>query len=98
MEVIARAYEWYLKMGPGRALKRTRAEDQQSFWGDSEDDGVYLTITLTSGNQLKGRGWPYIQQCVRAILGEREKLAKASFQNDGSLLVKPRTVAKRTNS
>ena len=75
-------------MGPGRALKRTRAGDQLNFWEDSEDDGVYLTITLASGNPLKGRGWPYIQQCVRAILGEREKLAKASFQNDGSLLVK----------
>ena len=32
-------------------------------------------------------GWPYVQQCVRGILGD-QKVQKARFQNDGSLLVK----------
>ena len=75
-------------MGPNRALKRVRGASSMNFWEPEEDNGVYLSIKLTSGKSLKNRGWPYIQQCVRAILGQNEKLAKANFQRDGSLLVK----------
>ena len=75
-------------MGPSRASKRVRAEDQMSFWDDEEEEGVFLNIKLKSGRHLKSRGWPYIQQCVRGIVGDRDKLEKASFQKDGSVLVK----------
>ena len=75
-------------MAPSRAFKRVRADEQLSFWGSEADDGVFLTIKLKSGKPLKGYGWPWVQQCVRGIIGGREKLAKANFQKDGSLLVK----------
>ena len=70
-------------------MKRTRADDRiENFWDDNRaDSGTYLIVKLHHGKTLKGRGWPYIQQCVRGILGE-QKLQKASFQSDGSLLVK----------
>ena len=76
-------------MGPSRAIKRTRPEDRiENFWdGDQNDTGTYLTIKLKSGKTLKGRGWPFVQQCVSGVPGG-EKVQKASFQNDGSLLVK----------
>ena len=78
-------------MAPSRAVKRIRAEDQCSFW-ENDDDGVYLVIKLKSGKSLKSRGWPWVQHSVRGILGDRDKLSKASFQNDGSLLVKTKSV------
>ena len=70
-------------------MKRTRADDRiEYFWDENRTDGgMYLTIKLRHGKTLKGRGWPYIQQCIRGILGD-QKLQKASFQSDGSLLVK----------
>ena len=74
--------------GP-RALKRTRV-DEMSFWGDADEgtQGVYLQLKLTSGKSVKERGWPWVQTCVRGILGRQEKVAKANFMADGSLLVK----------
>ena len=76
-------------MASSRAIKRTRADDRiENFWDMNQSDtGTYLTVKLRHGKTLKGRGWPYIQQCVRGILGD-QKLQKASFQGDGSLLVK----------
>ena len=76
-------------MASSRAIKRTRADDRvENFWDMNQSDtGTYLTVKLRHGKTLKGRGWPYIQQCVRGILGD-QKLQKASFQSDGSLLVK----------
>ena len=76
-------------MASSRAFKRTRADERvENFWDMNQSDtGTYLTVKLRNGKPLKGRGWPYIQQCVRGILGD-QKLQKASFQGDGSLLVK----------
>lgn len=76
-------------MASSRAMKRTRADVRvENFWdSDQTDTGTYLHIRLTSGKTLKGRGWPYVQQCVRGILGD-QKVQKANFQSDGSLLVK----------
>ena len=76
-------------MSSSRAMKRTRTDVRvENFWdGDQTDTGTYLNIRLNEGKPLKGRGWPYVQQCVRGILGD-QKVQKASFQNDGSLLVK----------
>ena len=76
-------------MAPSRAMKRTRADDRiQNFWDDDQSDtGTYLLVRLRSGQTLKSRGWPYVQQCIRGILGA-QKVQKASFQSDGSLLLK----------
>ena len=76
-------------MASSRAMKRTRADARvENFWdSDPSDTGTYLHIRLTSGKALKGRGWPYVQQCIRGILGD-QKVQKANFQSDGSLLVK----------
>lgn len=76
-------------MALSRAMKRTRADDRiQNFWDtDQTDTGTYLLVRLRSGRTLKSRGWPYVQQCIRGILGT-QKVQKASFQSDGSLLLK----------
>ena len=70
-------------------MKRPRADDRiENFWDDNRaDSGTYLTVKLRHGKTLRGRGWPYIQQYIQGILGD-QKLQKASFQSDGSLLVK----------
>lgn len=60
----------------------------ENFWSDGEDNGTYLTVKLMSGKSLKEKGWPWIQQCIRGILGGNDKVAKASFLSDGRLLVK----------
>ena len=51
---------------------------------------TYLTVQLTSGKGQKEKGRPWIQQCIRGIIGGRDKAAKASFLSDGRLLVKTR--------
>ena len=86
-------------MRPTKATKRGRGDDiSESFWGDDSDSesGSYLRVVLKSGQPLKGRGWPWVQACVRGILGGQDKVAKANFQHDGSLLLKTKT-AKQTS-
>ena len=57
-------------MGPNRAMKRIRAgEVTESFWENTDKDGVYLTIKLKFGRSVKSRGWPWVQACIRGILG-----------------------------
>ena len=76
-------------MGPSRANKRVRGDDTaESFWSDEEDSGAYVTVKLCSGRPLKEKGWPWVQQCIRGILGGRDKVDKANFLNDGRLLLK----------
>ena len=71
----------------GRSGKRVRAEE--FFFSDVEAaNGSYLKIKLSSGKPLKNKGWPWVQLGIRGILGTTEKLEKASFLSDGSLLVK----------
>ena len=71
-----------------RPGKRLRGEDvTREFFGPHPETGSYLKITLASGKPLKSRGWPWIQTGLRGILGG-DKVDKASFLRDGSLLVK----------
>lgn len=72
-------------------MKRVRAEEV-SFWavGD-EDTGEYLRVQLLSGKAIKDRGWPWVQACIRGILGGQEKVDKANFLSDGNLLLKTKT-------
>ena len=82
-----------LKMGPNRASKRVRADDlTDSFWGEEESQsGSYLSVKLLAGRSPREKGWPWIQQCIRGILGGTEKVEKASFMSDGRLLVRTKT-------
>ena len=41
-----------------------------------------------SDKTLKSRGWPWVQMGIRGVLGNSDKLEKANFLSDGSLLVK----------
>ena len=78
-------------MGPGRAVKRVRAEDLiENFWEGEEENGHYLTIKLKSGKPMRSRGWPWVQQCIRGVLGQgaQGKVAKANFLKNGDLLLK----------
>ena len=77
--------------GRDRPFKRGRADD--IFFTPPEDDatGSYLRVALRSGRPLKGKGWPWIQACIRGILGGTEKVDKASLLSDGSLLVRTKT-------
>ena len=85
-------HELFLKDGAtGRANKRVRAEDGiENFWENENDNGIFLIIKLKTGKPMKGRGWPWVQQCIRGILGQGEsgKVAKVSFLSKGDLLVK----------
>ena len=77
-------------MGPGKA-KRSRGEDvTESFWDREETTGIYLTITLRSGQPVRSKGWPWVDQCLRGILGrgDQGKVDKASLLRSGELLVK----------
>ena len=75
-------------MKPGRPGKRVRADESFFDQGNNENSGSYLKIKLLSGKTLKSRGWPWVQLGVRGVLGDVDKLEKASFLTDGSLLVK----------
>ena len=78
-------------MGPNRASKRIRADDlTDSFWGE-EEPGSYLSVKLLSDRSPKEKGWPWVQQCIRGILGGTEKVEKANFMSDGRLLVRTKT-------
>ena len=88
-------------MGPGRALKRVRAEEMiENFWEGNDDNGSYLIVKLRSERPIKGRGWPWVQKCVRGILGQGQqgKLAKANFLRNGDLLVKTKNEKQRAAS
>ncbi|XP_043232073.1 uncharacterized protein LOC122386694 [Amphibalanus amphitrite] len=81
-------------MGPSRASKRVREDDTVvNFWSEDDDSGSYLSVKLQSGQPLKERGWPWIQMCVRGILGSKDKVDKANFLNDGRLLLKTKDSA-----
>ena len=78
-------------MGPGRAVKRVRAEDIiENFWEGEEENGHYLTIKLKSGKPMRSKGWPWVQHCIRGVLGQgaQGKVAKANFLKNGDLLLK----------
>ena len=75
-------------MGPGRPGKRVRADESFFDQGNNENSGSYLKVKLLSGKALKSRGWPWVQLGIRGVLGDVEKLEKATFLTDGSLLIK----------
>ena len=82
-------------MKPARGSKRVREDDVSTelFWGEEGESGSYLTVKLSSGQSMKEKGWPWIQHCIRGILGGKERVSKASFLGDGRLLVKTKDVA-----
>ena len=74
--------------GRHRPGKRLRGEDiTDEVFGNNSGTGSYLRLVLKSEKSLKSRGWPWVQTCLRGILG-KEKLDKANFLRDGSLMVK----------
>ena len=75
-------------MDPRRGSKRVRSDDLFFKEQVQGNGGVYLKIRLSSGKSLKSKGWPWVQLGVRGVLGGSEKVEKASFLSDGSLLVK----------
>ena len=64
----------------------------ENFWEGEDDNGHYLTVKLKSGRPLRSRGWPWVQQCIRGVLGQgpQGKVAKANFLKNGELLLKIR--------
>ena len=70
-----------------RPGKRLRGEDVTEEFLGGVTSGSFLTVTLKSGKEVKSKGWPWVQAAVRSVLG-REKVDKASFLRDGSLLLK----------
>ena len=78
-------------MAGNRPGKRHRGEDvTEQFFGNYVGSGSYLKVTLRSGKPLKSKGWPWVQAGLRGVLGS-EKVEKASFLRDGSLLVKTKS-------
>ena len=63
-----------------RALKRVRQDEMVNFWTSEEDTGSVLTVKLRSGKPIREKSWPWVQQCIRGILGGKEKVSKANFQ------------------
>lgn len=77
--------------------KRPRGEDvTEEFFRGQDKSGSYLKLSLTDDRPLKAKGWPWVQMALRKILGT-DKLDKASFLRDGSLLVKTKN-AKQTET
>ena len=74
-------------MGPQRPVKRVRS-DEIFFDQNGEHTGSYLRLKLVSGKPVKAKGWPWVQVGVRGVIGDTERLEKASFLGDGSLLMK----------
>ena len=71
-----------------RAGKRLRGEDvTEEFLGTPSSSGSYLKLSLKSNKAVKSKGWPWVQAAIRGVLGH-EKVEKANFLRDGSLLVK----------
>ena len=69
--------------------KRVRVDMAESFWEEeTQGQGIFLTVTLKSGAPVKERGWPWVQNAIRGILGGHERVEKASFNRDGGLLLK----------
>ena len=60
----------------------------EDFWGDPT--GSYLKITLKNGSPVQAKGWPWVQAALRGLLG-KEKVEKANFLQDGSLLIKTKS-------
>ena len=83
-------------MGPQRPGKRVRPDESFFEQGrDDENSGSYLRLKLISGQPLRSKGWPWVQVGVRGVLGSVERLEKANFLGDGTLLIKTKN-AKQT--
>lgn len=79
----------------GTPRKRPRGNDiTEEIFGDNGNgrSGSYLKISLASDKPIRSKGWPWVQAGLRRVLG-KERLAKASFLRDGSLLVKTKDEA-----
>ena len=78
-------------MSHNRPPKRGRQDDLFFTRTGDELYGSYIRVALKSGKPIKSKGWPWVQACVRGILGGQEKVEKASLLGDGCLLLKTKT-------
>ena len=78
----------FLVKDEASSFTRPEEEIMENFWTDEEDNGTYLTVKLKSEKSIKEKCWLWIQQCIRGILGGKDKVANASFLSDVGLLVK----------
>ena len=69
-------------------MKRVRTEDLFSTQPARGHSGSYLRLALTSGTAFRSKGWPWVQMCMRGILGGMERVEKANMLADGSMIVK----------
>ena len=69
-------------------MKRVRTEDLFSTQPARGHSGSYLRLALTSGTAFRSKGWPWVQMCMRGILGGKERVEKANMLADGSMIVK----------
>ena len=53
---------------------------------DGENEEAYLVVEILSGKPFKSRGWPWIQACIRNVVGG--KVEKAYIGGDGKLVIK----------
>ena len=51
---------------------------------------VLLENHTKNGSLVKAKGWPWVQAALRGLLG-KEKVEKANFLQDGSLLIKTKS-------
>ena len=68
--------------------KRVRTEETFFSLEGKPHDGSFLKMSLSSGTAIRSKGWPWVQMCIRGVLGGAEEVEKASMLADGSLLVK----------
>ena len=75
--------------GGARPIKRRMVEGE-GFWTTREEEGqgAFLVVRLKSGRELRRKGWPWLQLCLRNVLGENNKVEKATLMKDGGLLIK----------
>ena len=80
--------------GGTRATKRRMLDEDQEevFWTPSkEEEGAFLMVHLKSGRELRKKGWPWLQLCLRNVLGENNKVERVSLMRDGGMLIKTAT-------
>lgn len=74
----------------GRPLKRKARDITAECFGDtmaggSKRQGSFLLLELESGAPVKSKGWPWIQACLRGVLGD-DKAEKVSFLDEKLLI------------
>lgn len=66
--------------------KKRAFDDSVLLERDGGEEGAFLVVELVSGKPLKSKGWPWLQACIRNVVGG--KVEKAFFSGDGKLIIK----------